>query len=83
MPKATFRKKVTIEAEQWFPNLDVEGVELVLELNGAIFSVPTPIVRTLEGPVHIRPGYWIATGSDGEHWPIDPEIFAKTYEKVE
>lgn len=26
---------------------------------------------------------WIATGIDGEHWVIAPEIFEKTYERYD
>lgn len=36
-------------------------------------------IETLEGGLIALPGDWIATGVDGEHWPIKPEIFAKTY----
>lgn len=36
-------------------------------------------IKTLEGGHIVTPGDWIATGVDGEHWPIKPGIFAKTY----
>jgi len=31
----------------------------------------------------VCPGDWIITGVHGEHYPCKPDIFAKTYEKVE
>jgi len=40
-------------------------------------------IRTLEGDHIVCPGDRLATGVQGEHWPIKPDIFAATYEKVE
>jgi hypothetical protein len=37
-------------------------------------------IDTLEGGHIVCPGDWIATGVQGEHWPIKPDIFASTYE---
>ena len=31
----------------------------------------------------INKGDWIVTGIDGEHWAIAPDIFEKTYERVD
>lgn len=39
-------------------------------------------IDTLEGGHIVCPGDWIATGAQGEHWPIKPDIFAATYEAV-
>lgn len=39
-------------------------------------------IPTLEGDMIIHPTDWIATGAEGEHWPVKDEIFQKTYKKL-
>lgn len=39
-------------------------------------------IPTLEGDIVIHPTDWIATGVNGEHWPVKNEIFKKTYKKL-
>lgn len=49
---------------------------------GTIFAVRMPEdfeVETLEGTMRGRAGSWLAVGADGELWPIEDAIFAKTY----
>lgn len=36
-------------------------------------------ISTLEGPLLVRPGAWVATGVNGEQWPIADDIFRVTY----
>jgi hypothetical protein len=36
-------------------------------------------IHTREGWLKINSGDWIATGVNGEHWPISDDIFQKTY----
>lgn len=40
------------------------------------------IIPTKEGDMRIYDGDWIATGVNGEHWPVKDEIFQKTYKKL-
>ena len=40
-------------------------------------------IETLEGMIHASVGDWIITGVHGEHYPCKPDIFEKTYEKVD
>lgn len=40
------------------------------------------IIPTKEGDMRIHDGDWIATGVNGEHWPVKDEIFKKTYKKL-
>lgn len=40
------------------------------------------VIKTLEGNVFFAIGDWIATGAEGEHWPVKDEIFKKTYKKL-
>ncbi len=75
MPK--FRKKpIVIEAEQWFPGKEIEG------LGYSTFD-GIAAVETLEGTMKIIPGDWVITGIAGERYPCKDEIFKATYDLVE
>lgn len=39
-------------------------------------------INTLEGDMLASPGDWIITGVDGEQYPCKPDIFEKTYTKI-
>ena len=39
-------------------------------------------IPTLEGDIVIHPTDWIATGVNGEHWPVKDDIFQKVYKKL-
>lgn len=41
------------------------------------------IIHTLEGDMKASIGDYIITGVNGEKYPCKPDIFKKTYEKVE
>ena len=76
---AKFRKKpIVIEAQQWFPEVYIEGLEL-----GGYFNDSNVYIETLEGPMRVSPGDWIITGIKGEKYPCKPDIFEATYEPVE
>jgi hypothetical protein len=48
------------------------------------FGVPTTLyVKSLEGNMKISHGDFIIKGVNGEFYPCKPDIFEKTYEKVE
>jgi hypothetical protein len=40
-------------------------------------------IETLEGWMHANVGDWIVMGVKGEVYPVKPDIFEQTYEKVE
>lgn len=40
------------------------------------------IIHTLEGDMKAEVGDWIITGVAGEQYPCKPDIFKKTYERV-
>lgn len=83
-----YRKKpIVIEAEQWFSDKEIDGVQKNREdgsfltyfdelgvLNQAAF------IETLEGKMLVKQGDWIITGIEGEKYPCKPDIFEKTYE---
>jgi hypothetical protein len=73
-----FRKKpVAIEAVQWFKMGDHPAVEC------DEYGTTGPVIKTLEGPLHVSPGDWIITGVKGEHYACKPDIFAATYEAAD
>lgn len=74
-----FRKKpLVIEAEQWFWGKEVEGVHWGFDRNGR-----HAYINTLEGEMKVSEGDWIITGIAGEKYPCKPDIFNKTYERVD
>ena len=38
-----------------------------------------PVIRTLEGPMHVTTGDYIIKGVQGEFYPCKPDIFMETY----
>ena len=40
------------------------------------------IIDTLEGKMTASPGDWIITGVNGEQYPCKPDIFEKTYQRI-
>lgn len=44
---------------------------------------PQVSIKNLEGDMKVNAGDWIITGVMGEHYACKPDIFEKTYEKVE
>lgn len=88
MPK--FKKKpVIISAERWFKKGDVPEVVLYsgrLQMKCDIcgqYESDHGIIGTLEGSHIVCPGDWIITGIHGYLSPCKPDIFEKTYERVE
>lgn len=41
------------------------------------------VVHTMEGRMEGKAGDWLITGVNGEMYPCDAEIFAKTYDVVD
>ncbi len=90
-----FRKKpVVIDAVQWFKVGDhpsVVGRKCPEHFNNKCKKCGNHInehgdIKTLEGKggaQEVCPGDWIITGVQGETYPCKPDIFEKTYEKVE
>ena len=92
---AKFRKKpVVIEAVQW-DGLNLEEVKNFVSDNAYyatndaawkanVFRPITNItIHTLEGDMKVSENDYIIKGVDGEFYPCKPDIFEKTYEKVE
>ncbi len=86
---AKYRKKpVVVDAEQWFPQKPVDGVEyppLPGTPQGQEYIKtygPCGIVRRL-GNMVAMPGYWIITDANGNKSICDPDTFEETYELVD
>ena len=77
------RRPLVFEAEQWFPGTKVEGVFGEFANDGFCCPFDGALIKTLEGTFTIKSGYWVVTGIAGEQWGVAPEIFWKTYERLE
>ena len=92
-----YRKKpVVIEAVQYIRGKEIPAVEFLggkplgdCETDTAIYrmnwydqSVSIKI-KTLEGLMEVSDGDYIIKGVNGEFYPCKPDIFEKTYEKVD
>ena len=74
-----YRKTALIEAEQFDGTKEMKD-NIFPDDNGTGFDY---FLLTKEGNMKLNTGDYIATGVDGEHWAIAPEIFEKTYERVD
>ena len=83
----TYRKIATIEAEQFDGSqkmIKKYGIEDSAEsgYNDSDWEDEGLCIPTKEGYLRINNGDWVATGIDGEHWPIADDVFRKTYAKL-
>lgn len=85
-----FRKKpVVVDAVQ-FVVWDLAKIPLFIDLHNVTYPVyknelgkPFIVIPTIEGPLNASNLDWIIKGICGEVYPCKPDIFEKTYEKVE
>ena len=82
---AKYRKKpVVIEAIQWTGDNLKECLDFMKFSNRAhTVHKDKIIIHTLEGKMKASVGDFIIKGVSGEFYPCKPDIFEKTYEKVE
>ncbi len=78
-----YRKKpIVVTAFQWLGNISLpeefEDMGCMEDDNGYDL-----IIMTLEGDMRCRMDDFIIKGVNGEFYPCKPDIFFKTYEKVE
>lgn len=74
-----YRKTATIKAEQ-FDNSREMAEKYHVEYNGA-YVLPFRI-ETSNGWLGMKVGDWIATGVNGEHWPIADDVLKQTYAEL-
>lgn len=75
-----YRKTATIKAEQFDGSDDMirkYDIDPPVMLADGNFGL-----STLEGEMELNVGNWIATGINGENWPIADDIFRKTYAEL-
>lgn len=82
-----YRKTDTIVAEQFDGSqkmIEKYGIEDSAEsgYNDSDWEDEGLCIPTKEGYLRINNGDWIATGIDGEHWPIADDIFQKTHAEL-
>ena len=77
-----YRKTALIEASQWFKDGDHPAVIMKTAPN-RYADAGIPWCPTLEGGHVVTPGDWIATGAQGDHWPIKHDVFTATYEPAD
>lgn len=82
-----YRKKpVEIEAVQYTGK---NYTEIMIFVKNSCYFGPYAdgthelFIRTLEGTMHASVGDYIIKGVDGEFYPCKPDIFEKTYDRVE
>lgn len=82
---AKFRKKpIVIEAVQWTGKNVWEMWEFCPPLQNETFRANGKLtIPTLEGKMVADINDWIIKGIQGEFYPCKPDIFEKTYERVE
>jgi hypothetical protein len=74
---ARFRKKsVIVEADQWFPGKEVDGV-IAIE-SGAI----VPYVDRGTHTVSVFPGDWVVREPQGKIYPVKPNRFVEDFEPI-
>ena len=79
-----YRKKpVVIEAVQWTGENVKEVMNFMNWRNASHDAASGLTIHTLEGTHYASPGDFIIKGVQGEFYPCKPDIFEKTYEKVE
>ena len=71
-----FRFKIDVTAPDWFMDRVTDNTIITHE-DG------TCDIKTLEGTMRANKGDYIILGISGEVYPCKPDIFLKTYEKVE
>ncbi len=76
------KNPVVIHAEQWYPNIIMEGVESEVVCQTDVCSVRY-FINTLEGKMSVHEGDWVITGVEGEKYCCKDSIFRKTYHPVE
>lgn len=84
-----YRKTATIKAERFDGSAEMidkyhvrYDTEYMLSDDPLEYSTVPYQMETLKGFLNINVGDWIATGVEGEHWPIAEDVFKKTYAEL-
>ena len=87
------KKPVVVEVEQlnsgglmgsdWFWDAVTESKIIIYNFGKFYPEDAYCEIKTLEGVMTAKTGYYIIKGAEGEIYPCKPEIFEKTYEVIE
>lgn len=77
----TYRKTTTIKAERFDGSREMVEKYKMMDAGTMIGTQHSPELY-LERAGKVVIGSWIATGVNGEHWPIVNDIFKKTYAEL-
>ncbi|AQY71819.1 hypothetical protein BWL06_12480 [Lactiplantibacillus plantarum] len=86
--KKIYRKTATIRAEQFnyekwvYMRQDAYPMVFGDTAKDGGMMATNPLIKTLEGNMKIKDNDWIATGVNGEHWPIADDVFKQTYAEL-
>ena len=87
---AKYRKKpVIIEANQFTDDMKevvyhwASAQQMNIQPSFSDEGKPILLIPTLEGEMTCQINDWLIRGVNGEFYPCKPDIFEKTYEKVE
>jgi hypothetical protein len=83
---AKYRNKpVVIEAVQYLhtPESRTEIIKFMSKESALFSDTQGLFIPTLEGNMTASKNDWIIKGVNGEFYPCKPDIFEKTYERVE
>ena len=77
-----FRKKpIIVEAIQWTGKNPLE-INVFVDMRLDRTRDNYLVIPTLEGDHYAKKKDWIVKGIKGEFYPVKPDIFEKTYEKI-
>lgn len=89
MPDRYRRKPTEIVAAQWDGDVGGVAIEEIIAMGVEVdFVDHSPTLRITAGKggaqgwVDVPEGHWVAKAADDDFYPIDPEVFAATYEPV-
>jgi hypothetical protein len=74
------KKKLIVDAEQWFPGLQIDGV---LQPSPHSMTQFAAHVITSEGAIALKPGDWIVTKNPKERYVYANKIFQEQYQPVD
>lgn len=80
----TIRNKVT---EKQAVQVTTDNLQDIAQWSGGYEGTdpdnPRVLIKTLEGTMEARPGWWVIRGLAGEFYPCSDEIFEQSYEVVD
>ncbi len=72
------RKSIPVEAQQWFPGVEILGMENVL----CYYQVGSSGYGSMNWKLWIKPSYWVIHHQNGDFEAITNEEFQSKYEKI-